>query len=376
LYENIILYILSKGEVKPAALIPIWSTFHETFQVEDKVYKRAAAREETALIVAAHERRKSSYMAAKRTIEAASYRPTPDIKAAADALLKMMENYSSAYYAPMNEASALFVNLIQDFAKENHAPQVALIAGAAEDIARLEEDNNAFMTLLAGRAYAEEEEKAEGNLREVRKETDRQFSVLVESINVFYHANEILPSKNAEVSAYLSDIITFINSYIHLHETTYARRNPSYTSGGNKPSQPDHETPSEPTVPSIPEFSISTQEVTGDSAVISGFGTQMTLRATDPQAFADVLYPVAQGGSLLLTYPETESSESFPIVDFLFDNEGATPVGLVVGAPSSYTAFAKPFSPSGDAEAEVVKDEQLLAILLDVQFPATMSEGR
>ncbi|MDR2810852.1 MAG: DUF6261 family protein [Tannerellaceae bacterium] len=372
---NVVLHVKSKGELKPAALLTSWNAFDQAFDHEDKIYKRAAKREETTLIKAAHEKRKKSYMGFKYLVEAASYDGTPASQDAAKLILSVMENYHSAYYAPMTEASALFVNLVQDMEKENHADKVALITGAAVALANLKANNEAFITLMAGRTFAEEEAKVEGTMSDARKQTDQKFTLFAEDVNAFYRTNERAATKDPEVSALLADIIVFINSYIHKYETTYSRRNAKYHSGGNKPSQPDEELPDEPAQPAIPEFSINAQETLGNSSVISGYGTQMTLRATDPEAFADVLYPVARGGILKLAYPETENAELYPIADFLFDTDGTTPIGLLVDAPNAYTAFAKPFVASGPAETQVLKDDQLLAILLEVQFPATMSEG-
>ncbi|MDR2810686.1 MAG: DUF6261 family protein [Tannerellaceae bacterium] len=361
---------------KPATLVPEWQIFRTVFEKEDAIYKRHLRQENTELVNQAHEKRRNAYMALKRLAEAGTYSDTPAEKAAGDELIGVIDNYPDIYHAPKNEVSAMSVNLIQDLRLPKHAAAVTLL-GVSNAIDRFDRDNESFIALYADRAYSVGEEKEEGSLKEARELVDNEFVNLINTINVIYRINELQQPKDAEVSAVLSDIILFINSYIYQYETIYSRRNPKYHTSGdnNKPSLPDDETPVEPSVPSIPEFSVATQEITGESAVISGYGTQMTLRAADPQAFADVLYPVAQGCALVLTYPETENSETFLIADFLFDNEGATPVGLVVNAPNSYTAFVKPFSPSGDAEAEIFLDGQLIALLLGVQFPATMSEG-
>jgi hypothetical protein len=87
------------------------------------------------------------------------------------------------------------------------------------------------------------------------------------------------------------------------------------------------------------------------------------------------LYPAARNGVLRLGYSDTDDVEDFPIPDFLFDADGTTPIGLLADAPNLNTFFIKPFQGVDVAEAEVLKDGELLAILLDVQYPATMSEG-
>jgi hypothetical protein len=377
LYENIMLHIGDK-EMKPVALVPVKNSFLAAFDREDRVYKRAARREETARIKEAHEKSKTSYMAVKRLFEAASYSETPDVKAAAASLLLMLENYKQAYYAPMNEAAALFVNLLQDLEADRYAGKVALIAGAQEAAAHLKRDNDVFINLFANRTFAEEEEKVEGTMAEARKVVDEKFAELADSINAFYHANEMLPQKDPEVSALLSDIIMFINSFIHKYEAIYSRRNPKYHAGGGTPSSPDGEHPSgggdEP-APGVPQLAIAAQETLGESPAMPGFGVQMSLRAADIAAFAAALYPGAQNGLLRLTRTGTENGEDFPIAGFLMEADGSTPAGLLVDAPDIYTFFIKPFNGTDPAEAAVYKDGELLATLTGVLFPATISEG-
>ncbi|MDR2809183.1 MAG: DUF6261 family protein [Tannerellaceae bacterium] len=274
----------------------------------------------------------------------------------------------------MNEASALFENLVQDFGKPAHAAKVALIAGADEDITRLNQDNEEFMALYSGRALAEEEEKVEGSMSEARKVVEEKFDVLAEAINTFYRINEMQSPKDPEVSDSLTQIILFINAYLHQHEATFARRSANYHSGGSdQPSSPDEE-PQKPDA-TVPHILISAQETLGDSVALPGFGNQMSLLAADAAAFAAALYPSAKNGLLQLTWPDTDNTESLPIADFVMDTDTTTPLGLLVDSPNLNTAFIKPFTGTGDAEAEVWKDNQLLATLQGVQFPATMSEG-
>ncbi|MDR2119167.1 MAG: DUF6261 family protein [Tannerellaceae bacterium] len=375
LFDTIVRHAKSKGTMKPPGLVPSWTAFLQSFDKEDRIYKRAARREETVLINAAHEKRKNSYRALKYLVEAASFDETPGVKEAARVILRVMENYP-ALRAPMNEASALFTNFIQDAEKTDHAAKIALITGAGNAIVSLKLHNDAFIDLYAGRSMAEGDDREEGTMGEARTDTDEKFVLLAEDINAFYRANERSASKDAEVSELLSDLIRFINNYLHEHKLIFSRRSGKYTAGSgggsHKPSPPDEE---QPPVPEIPEFSISAQETLGNSTVIPDYGTQMTLRATDTQAFAAVLYPVARGGILKLIDPDTEQEEDYPVADFLFDADGTTPVGLLVDAPNNTTALAKPFNGIGPAIAEVLKDGLLLAILLDVQFPASMSEG-
>jgi hypothetical protein len=383
LFRAIVKHILTIG-LKPAGILPIWSLFLQAFNKEDAIYKRAAKRTETSMIRTTHEKRKKSYMALKLLIDAAAYDGTAAAKEAAGVLLELLANYSAAYYAPMTEASALFVNFIQDLNRDIYADRIALITGAATAIHNLDLNNEEFMNLYEGRAFAGEEEKVKGTMQDARKMVDHQFSVLTGSINAFYRANEMQTPKDTEVSESLTTIITFINSYIGQYETILARRTGGGHSGSGKPSFPGDgdsgNTPDEPYVPdnpddNIPEFAISEQATLGNSQLMPGFGTQMSLRASNATAFAAVLFPSAKNGMLRLKYVESDTYEDFPIADFLFDTDAVTPIGLLVDAPNLETSFIKPFQSTEPAEAEVIKNGRLLATLTGVQFPAVLMEG-
>ncbi|MDR2119098.1 MAG: DUF6261 family protein [Tannerellaceae bacterium] len=142
-----------------------------------------------------------------------------------------MDNYRGVYLAPMNEASALYTSLVQDFLKEEYAGMRALVALAESAAVRLEQDNEAFKTLYFGRALGKEEAKVEGTMREARTATDRAFAAWAEAVGTFHRIHGMQASKDPELIETLSDIIMAVNAYLHQHETTYARRNPKYRGG-------------------------------------------------------------------------------------------------------------------------------------------------
>ncbi|MDR2118515.1 MAG: DUF6261 family protein [Tannerellaceae bacterium] len=160
------------------------------------------------------------------------------MKAAAEVIPEVMKNYGQAYYSPVTEASSLFINLIHDLGRENHVDKVSLIMGAEEAIAALNLHNEEFINLYSRRSLLAEEEKMDGNMQEARVRTDQMFEVLADSINVFYHANEVMPSGDAEVSDLLYDPIVFINSYLRQYKSILARRSASARSG-DKPEPPE-----------------------------------------------------------------------------------------------------------------------------------------
>jgi hypothetical protein len=370
IFENVVLHIAAIV-LKPAALLPAWNYFLQIFGKEDEIYKRNPKHAETKLIKETHEKRKTSYMAFKLCIETAVYSDDAQVKAAGQTLADVIDNYSDIYYAPMTEASALVMNMIQEVKKEKYAPQVTLV-GAGNFINRLKEDNDEFMAIYAERTSNKEYQKDEGSLVEARRQTDLAFANFADSVNVFYRTNEMQSPKDPEVSATLSDIIHFVNSYIHQYETIYARRNPKYRPGSDdndEPTQPGEDQPAD----SLPEITVAEQAILGNSVAVSGYGMQMSLRASDQEAFATALYPIARNGVVRLYNPESEAFDDFPVSGFLLDDDGTTPIGLIVDVPATNVFFEKPFMGIGDAQrAELLKDDEPLGILLDVQYPATM----
>ncbi|MDR1646312.1 MAG: DUF6261 family protein [Tannerellaceae bacterium] len=358
--------------LKPASLTGPVNAFLQAFDKEDELYKRSAKQEETRHIKVTHEKRRTSYVALRRCVELGVYSEDAQVKEAADTLMEVFENYSNAYYAPMNEVSALVTNLIQDLEKEKHAPLVALITGAEDGIERLQRDNDAFIELYVERTVSEGDQKSEGTLSSARRQSDSKLTDVIFDINACFRANELLPVKDPEVSASLGDAIRFINSFIQKYEAIYARRNPKYRPAGKddtQPETPDGETPGDD---GIPQLAISAQAVVGTGS-ISGIGVHMSLQAVNPTAFANILYPDAKDGVMKILNPETDTFVDLPIADFLFDSDGTTPIGLLVDPPAANVFFEKPYYGFGDIQTtEVLKDGEILAYLTGVQYPATM----
>ncbi|MDR1646148.1 MAG: DUF6261 family protein [Tannerellaceae bacterium] len=372
MYEHIVLHLAVKG-LKPSAAVVAWNDFLLSFDKEDELYKRSAKQEETQQIKAVHEKRKTSYVVLRRIMELAAMSETPEVKEAGEALMHVMENYSKTYYAPMTEASALIFNLVQDMEKEKNAPKVALIHGAQDAIARLKRDNDAFMTLYAERTVNENDQKHDGRLVEARRQSDGKFGIVVDCVNALYYANEVSPNKDPEVSELLGDAIRFINSFLRKYEAIYSRRNPRYHLGkDDQPAGGDDETPGSTT----PQLAISAQAVVGTITGMTGLGAQMSLQATDAVLFAGILYPEAKDGQMKIMNPETDTIETLPVADFLYDTDGTTPIGLLVDPPAANVFFEKPFYGFGGTRtAEIIKNDRTLAILTGLQYPATMIDN-
>jgi hypothetical protein len=227
-YENIVIYAES-DESQLAEFRFTWNVFRQAFGLEDEIYKRNAKQEETKRLVRINKERRISFMALKRRIELAIYDKDPHVKEAGETLMQVVKNYRFSSRVPQTEASALMHNLVEDLKKAIYAAPVAL-AGAGPFISRLEADNAAFMSLYAERASNKETYKEEGSLFNARRQVDRAFLDLSQTINAFARTKALQRSGEATAEATLEELIHFVNSYIHRYEDIYARRNPKYHS--------------------------------------------------------------------------------------------------------------------------------------------------
>jgi hypothetical protein len=364
LYSTIKIRLIAKI-TKPLGVVTAWNNFILYFNKEDELYKRSMKQESTTYVLGLHDKRRISYQSVKRLFEFSIYSEDAQIKAAAEVIMGVLDNYAMIGYVPMNEASAIITNLIQDLKKEKYAASIALISGASAEIDRLERDNDTFIIAYSDRSIAEEEKKNEGRLIEARAATDSKFAILVNVINAFYLANEMSSPKDQEISDILSEVILIINSNLHKYEEIYARRNPAFRSSGsdnNKPSIPDSEIPGTD-VPgdTTPVLTIASQSIVG---------TRMLLQASDTAAFASILSPAAENGSVYIQSPETNNFDAFPIISFKMDTDNVTPIGLLVDPPATNETFDKPFGNFGFvSESYVAKEGVTLAKLQNVLYP-------
>jgi hypothetical protein len=381
--------------LKPDALQPAWTAFRNAFGKEDVIYKRYLGRETTQLINASHKRRKDLCVWIKRVVKAALSSDMSEQKAAGSRLMFILNNYPDLLAASLTGTSAMITNMVEDMTRADHLPFVTTLE-LNEALSRLNAENEHFLQLYNQRAHSEGEEKEAGSLKDARKKTDQCFETLVYAINSFYYANEILPSKDPEVSAILGDIILQMNAIISKYEKLYAYHSPNDPGGkedDNEPSPPDvpgipdgpdepdtPDTPDTPQAPDAPAFTVTNQAVRGDGYITNPYqenGPEMTLKIEDAQAFAAALYPAAQDGILRLLDPRPENAGShtdYPIIAFLFQggNTATSPIGLVVEQPDSHTYFLKPFRGDYTAVGEVWKNNLLLATLQGLQAPQSI----
>ncbi|MDR1644642.1 MAG: DUF6261 family protein [Tannerellaceae bacterium] len=359
---------------KPASIVPLVENFLQSFQREDTIYKRYLRQQDTIQVKDAHDKRRKSITALKLVVETGLYSNVPQVAEAAKALKAITDNYAEAVRAPMTEVSAMVANMIQDLLLPKYANAVSTVS-LTDAIDRLKQDNDDFMTVYYERASSWEDEKDEGRLADARNQTDVDFGKLVDVINILFQANELQNPKDAEVSTILGGVIHTISTYIHQYETIYSRRSPRFHAGKDQPGLPDNGGNGEGGN-TTPNFIISAQTILGSVSGSSNIGDQMSLLAADPAAFADILYPEARNGVMKIFNPETDLYENFPVAEFLYDSDGTTPVGLIVGPPSAKVTFDKPFTGFGDIQTvEIIKEGELLATLSNVQYPYTIIDN-
>jgi hypothetical protein len=342
-----------------ADIKPLWDAFHDLFTKEDTIFKRSQKAEETKPIREAHTKMKNTFMTIKRITEAASYTDDPVQKAAADRLDLVMKNYKQVPSAPMNEASALVINMVQDLLLPVNAPSVtALSLGTYVD--KLDEYNSIFRELYFARAQERESLAEQGTMKEIRSRVDEAFALFTDTLGGIYTV--ALSSGQASKAASLKEIIDSINAIILQYEHIYARRTGRSISDN---------VPDVPAGGGIPSLAVAAQTVPLKE---NNGGPVMEVVMSDVQAFAGTLYPAALDAYLLIRKEGDEGEfYSLPIQGFVMEGEGPDerPVGLKVG-PRAGTYpywYESPFQDEGPAEARVVKDDLDLAFFTGMQYP-------
>ncbi|MDR1937136.1 MAG: DUF6261 family protein [Tannerellaceae bacterium] len=347
------------------ALIQLWLIYYTGFGSEDTLYKQSRKSSETLKLRKANTMRGKLFKLIKFAIETALLDPDTGRQEAAQNLKDLFNVYKNASQKTYLETTALITNLMQDLEKPENDAYVTLL-GLSESINALAAQNQAFDLLYKKRSESNYVKKAQGSMNKARTKTDKSFYDLVSGINALYQTNEIT-DKDPQLRHLLGEAIDAINSYIDQIELVYARRNAKYkvkkSNGSEEEPVPDME---------IPVLSMKNQMILSGSQTTSGSTTQMSMEAMDREAFAVALYPAASGGVVRLRTNEN-TWINFPIADFKMD--GASPVGLILDPNAPDVVFVEPFQGIYDSSGEVVKDNVLLAILDEVEFPATVING-
>jgi hypothetical protein len=223
LYENINRYFDESNDALPE-LAPFYDDFLRIFRTEIELYKYTL-KADTARLNKTHAKRRTAYMALKRSIEASTYSDSPLIRAAAQALGSVMDDYAGLYHAPVTESSALIFNMIEDMRTKRNAPHVALL-GLQDIVARLERENETFKAYYVARTCSSEAYRSKGDLRAVRRRLDLAFGKLAFVANALSLTQARLGANNATRAA-INELILRVNSHIHRYEAIYSRRRPT-----------------------------------------------------------------------------------------------------------------------------------------------------
>jgi hypothetical protein len=345
----------------PPALIPLRNVLFTFFDREDDIYKRSLKSFETKFIEEADIKRDNSFVMLRKGIEFALYSEDPDTKRAAETLMEVMDNYKDASRATLGENTSLIINMIQDLEKPRYAGAVSLL-GLTETVRKLDENNIAFKELYTERTLNINEQKSQGTMDKARQATDKAFFEFTDAVSVLYKSNELV-GKDPVLRKTLSDLIDFINSYVSQYERILARRSAKYKPGKSG-SDVEDDTPEM----TIPHLIVDSQEILGQSSLpgMSDYGTMMSIQTTDAEAFRTALYPIARGCELALSSGEGE--DRFPVTDFLKDADEQV-IGLIVEAPDPNTCFIKPFSGQSEQDGQILKDDELIAVLEKIRYP-------
>ncbi|MDR1343970.1 MAG: DUF6261 family protein [Tannerellaceae bacterium] len=336
-----------------------WKVLSKQFEREDDIYKRSAKASETKYIVEANRKRGDSYMMLRRSIEAASYSQDAKVKEAAVKLNEVIENYKTASSAPMTEVTSLVYNMVEDLRKTRYSEAITVLSLESE-VDSLEATNEEFNKIYSERVQAMEHNEEQGNMREIRRVVDTAFATFADSVNALYTITKLAGTEDGKNTA--MSIITFINGYIDQYEHIYAHRTPGHTMPDNDKPSIDDDDEFETPETQIPVLAVASQEVNSSAS--------MSVYLADQAAFAKALYPIALEGTMTLVSDEvSEAYRNFPI--FEFEMEDDRPVGFSVFVPRDGYTFDKPLHSMGNCHAEIYKDDQIIAILTDMQWPAT-----
>jgi hypothetical protein len=351
-------------------LAPSRTKYQKAVGKEDELFKRYLKSPETELLHEIDHQRDDCLEEVKRTVRFELGGRDVSKKEAAKRVKFVLDNFKGAEQKPYAENTALVTNLLQDLDKTENQEAVALL-GLTEVVEELRGHNIAFDATYGKRAKEQELQREEGRLFDTRGEVDTAFFEVAKVINVLYMSNE-LTGKDPVLAATLGGVIDEINGRIAQTKRIYARRSgnkskPSSKPGGNGNGGDEDDS-------TLPQLQMTDQQVIGESAIVSGCGTQTSARAVDPAAFTAALYPAASGGVVRMQN-EAQAWDSFPIAYFLTDEASGEAVGLVLDLPSPDMAFIKPLDLIGQQGGEVLVGGELIATLEGLGYPNYIRQG-
>jgi hypothetical protein len=200
-------------------LIRLWIILIQTFEKEDKIFKRNLKAPETEEANKIDRERMKVFQLIKLRVRATFYDIPPDEHADAVALDFLLKNYKEIPTATLTEASALIVNLVQDLRRPRYATHVATL-GLTGTVDRLEAVNEAFEAIYVQREHNVGNALRQGNMKRIRPQVDKAFSHFIEGLEIFYNIARL--NGNTTGIATCGAIIDGINNIIHQYNNIYA----------------------------------------------------------------------------------------------------------------------------------------------------------
>lgn len=155
------------------------SLYLPLYSQEDEAFKLIRKSSLTARLAASDEVRDRAINGITRLVEAYTYHFIPEWAEAAQRLKVILDAYGHVARKSYDKETADITNLLQDF--DSHVADSELL-NLRDWIEELNIANNAFAELLAER-YTESADKTELRMKNVRKEIDSVYSLIVQIIN-------------------------------------------------------------------------------------------------------------------------------------------------------------------------------------------------
>ncbi|MDL2265255.1 DUF6261 family protein [Parabacteroides sp. OttesenSCG-928-G21] len=345
---------LETSVVDITELSTVYAAYKQLFDHEDLVFKHHSKMIGTQDVIKADRNRDNEFISVRMGIKSALRSTDPEIQAAAQLLMPIVDNYKAIPKKSYNEATAYVTNLIQEFLLITYQPSVTKL-GMGPAVNLLDEANKAFEEVYNKRTNWLEKQKQQGNMEKIRPQVDEAFDLVVKIINSLYAVNEI-GEKDANKREKLAAMIDEINAQLDNMARSIAYRKPGYSS-------PEPEPHPEPGPGPVEPF-----EFTAESQDFVGGGVTMLIKAPDPQAFHSALHDRAVGG--IINFKTPEDPNRFTVTDFQYTEEQVAE-GLLLQPTDGQDlllSFSGPY-----ITVELIKDEQVLAIIDRVKNPDGMA---
>ncbi|MDL2278929.1 DUF6261 family protein, partial [Parabacteroides sp. OttesenSCG-928-G07] len=284
-------------------LTSFFTAYKQLFNHEDIVFKHRSRMIGTQAVDAADRRRDDEFRSLRMAVKSGLRSIDPEIQAAAEILIIIIDNYKDAPYRNYSGASAYITNLIQELKSTEYLPLVTKL-GLVPAVNLLDEANDAFEEVYSRRTSWLEQQRMQGNMQMIRPPVDEAFNELTFLINSLYASNEI-GAKDADKRTKLAAIIDELNAELHNIARAIAYRQP----GGSTNPDPDPHPEPEPG-PIVPYHFRA-------SHVLLINGRILAVSPTNFEEFADLI-DVRMVGGIMDFHPDGRSNR-FTLNEISYD---------------------------------------------------------